>query len=40
MREAWQQNILNRIDLDYLAKVADPQVVMAAQKDPEVRLAG
>jgi hypothetical protein len=39
MREAWGQSAIGQVDMGYLSQIADPTVVMNAQRDPEVRPA-
>ena len=36
MREAWGHSAIGRVDMNYLSQIADPTVVMNAQRDPEV----
>lgn len=34
-RQSWQSSVLGSIDMSILQRMADPQMVMQAQKDPE-----
>lgn len=35
-REMWGASVLGRLDLSYLVKTTDPQVILKAQNDPQV----
>lgn len=39
-REMWRMSALGRMDMSYLLKSTDPQVIMRAQQDPKVRGRG